>query len=331
MPKEKNNNGGTPSHLSGIVVITIFIISIILDIVSVFLLKNHLAFSIIFIALTSSAIASLGIKYKNDVKDFRNICGLSKAIVIIFLIAVFFDAFAVFIIPFRKDIFLPKQEEYYDFSEINIKEMDVFFQQESNQLEFEQKLKSSLLHVQKVSTHSPEYLDVLNGYGDVAPFAQAAEEMMLNIIKTRTINLVDEETRESIRTSVHEKRAAMDAVEHTVSNRNSMFENALSMANSGFTKNFREDYCIAACDVWGRLYTSIGTGAFCEKDIDHVIRVYKDMLDSEEFFKDDEFSDKRQSIQLIIDTLTLLKCDDDFIDELENYSKEISKIEYVKD
>ena len=77
---------------------------------------------------------------------------------------------------------------------------------------------------------------------------------------------------------------------------------------------FQEDYCIAACYAWGRLYTSVGSGAFCKNDIDKIIRVYNNMLDS------DEFSENKNAVNLVIDTLELLKSDDDFIQELTEYS-----------
>ena len=309
-----NNYGKTESHLDKILVIGIYIVLIIFDILAIFLLKGHFAFSIILTLITSSALFALGIKFKEDVKGYKSLFGIDKVAAILFLIATFFDAFAIGLIPFRTDIFPPTDKAYYDFSEINVEEIDVFFSQENNQVEFEGKLKESLLHVQKVTVHSAEYLDVLNGYSDVAPTAEKAEEMMLDIIKSNDIDVVDEMTRESIRLSVNSSRQSMDKVEHTVSNRNSLFENALSMANYRFTREFREDYCFAACYVWGRLYTSVGTGSFCIDDVDNIIRVYQDMLDS------DGFPNKKDSINLVIETLNLLKSDDVFIQALTEYS-----------
>ncbi len=89
---------------------------------------------------------------------------------------------------------------------------------------------------------------------------------------------------------------------------NIIFEDALSSANFKFREKYKEDYKIAARYVWETLYASVGLDTFTEAEIDKVIRVYRNMLESKEF---DEY---KENINLITSALELIKADSSFID-----------------
>ena len=324
---KKYKNGGTSSVIFYIVLIFFLLISIVFDAVSIIaLLQKNTTISIILFIISSAILAPIYMLYKDEVKinKIKNSKGINKVIIILFLLSVAMDTAAI---GFQGVNVLLPEKPIYDFSKVTDEDFDLFFLKEQKQSELAENIEQSLLLIKPLDKHDKDYLNKLVGYADIAPLAKKSEDIMLFMIHKEFSGLSDAEIREilqehengisdmydtkipdAVMESIYDCRCSMDDECITAENRNCIFEDALSSANFKFREKYKEDYKIAARYVWATLYASVGLDSFTEAEIDKVIRVYTNMLDSHEF---DEY---KENINLIISALELIKEDTSFID-----------------
>ena len=324
---KKYKNDGTSSVIFYIVLIFSLFISIVFDAVSIIaLLQKNRTISIILFIISSAILAPIYMLYKDEMKinKIKNLKGINKVIVILILVSVSMDTAAI---GFQGVTVLLPEKPVYDFSKVTDEDFDIFFLKEQQQSELAENIEQSLLLIKPLEKYDKVYLDKLVGYADIAPLAKRSEDIMLFMIHRELSALSDAEVREfleeyengisemygtkipdAVMESIYDYRCCMDDECITAENRNCIFEDALSSANFKFREKYREDYKIAARYVWATLYASVGLDSFTEAEIDKVIRVYRNMLDSKEF---DEY---KENINLIISALELIKADTSFID-----------------
>ncbi len=325
---QKLKNGETSSVIFNFVVILLLLAAIICDAVSIFAsIQRKALLATVMLIISTGILTPALLVYKDEVKLVKSLKGINQFIIVLVLVLVGMDATAA---GFKSVSVLLPDKPVYDFSTVTEDKFDILFLKEQDQSELSENIQQSLLLIEPLESYGIEYLNTRVGYADLAPKAEKNEELMLLMIDDKKQNTLKESydtdflekyykdmddiyeqygdfTPDGIMKSIYSFRGDMDKECITVENRNCYFEDALSSATNKFRSNYKEDYIIAARYVWATLYASVGLDSFTEAEIDKVIRVYTNMLDSHEF---DEYKD---NIKLIISALELIKADTSFI------------------